>query len=149
MQDAANGRRVSIAGLILVRQMPGSAKGVMFITLGDETANANLIVWPSVFETNRRAILSASMMGCRGKVQSANGVIHLIVEQVVDLTADPKKVFGSDTAFSLVAARGDESRGGGSGPDSRIPKPEMPKPRDMYVPDLHIDTLKLKSRNFR
>ena len=48
--DTPNGRRISIAGLVLVRQMPGSAKGVMFITLEDESANANLIVWPSVFE---------------------------------------------------------------------------------------------------
>jgi DNA polymerase III alpha subunit len=45
-----NGRRLSIAGLVLVRQMPGSAKGVMFVTLEDESANANLIVWPSIFE---------------------------------------------------------------------------------------------------
>ena len=62
--------RISIAGLVLVRQMPGSAKGVMFITLEDESANANLIVWPTVFEQNRRAILGATMLGCRGRVQS-------------------------------------------------------------------------------
>ena len=55
LRTARNGRRISIAGLVLVRQMPGSAKGVMFITLEDESANANLIVWPSVFEKNRRA----------------------------------------------------------------------------------------------
>lgn len=66
--------------------MPGSAKGVMFITPEDESANANLIVWPSVFEQNRRAILGATLMGCRGKVQKANGVIHLIVDEVTDLS---------------------------------------------------------------
>jgi error-prone DNA polymerase len=54
LATARNGSRVSIAGLVLVRQMPGSAKGMMFITLEDETANANLIVWPSVFEKSRR-----------------------------------------------------------------------------------------------
>ena len=70
----------------------------MFVTLEDESANANLIVWPAVFETHRRAILSATMLGCRGKVQSANGVIHLIVEQVVDLSADLKKISGLDAA---------------------------------------------------
>jgi error-prone DNA polymerase len=59
--------------------MPGSAKGVMIITLEDEGANANIIVWPSIFERNRRAILAASLMGCAGKVQNANGVIHLVV----------------------------------------------------------------------
>ena len=70
-----NGSWIAIAGLMLARQMPGSAKGVMFITLEDETANANLIVWLSVIDQNRRTILAASMLGCRGKVQKANRVI--------------------------------------------------------------------------
>jgi error-prone DNA polymerase len=148
-RDAPNGRRISIAGLILVRQMPGSAKGVMFITLEDEGANANIIVWPSVFENNRRTILSANMLGCRGKVQRASGVIHLIVESVSDLTADLKTVSGLDVPFPLVAGRGDESRHGGGGPDNREGKAPEPKPRDIYVPDMHIETLKLKARNFR
>jgi error-prone DNA polymerase len=120
----------------------------MFMTLEDESANANIIVWPSVFENNRRTILSASMLGCRGRVQRASDVIHLIVESVSDLTADLKKVSGLDATFPLVAGRGDEARHGG-GSDSREGKPLQPKPRDIYVPDLHIDTLKLKSRNFR
>ncbi len=51
----------------------------MFITIEDESANANLIVWPAVFEKNRRTILGATMFGCRGRMQCANGVIHLIV----------------------------------------------------------------------
>jgi DNA polymerase III alpha subunit len=85
--------------------MPGSAKGVMFITLEDETANANLIVWPSVFDQNRRTILAASMMGCRGKVQRASDVIHLVVEQVRDLSSDLKMVSGLDVAFPLMPMR--------------------------------------------
>jgi error-prone DNA polymerase len=148
LRATPNGRRISIAGLILVRQMPGSAKGVMFVTLEDESANANLIVWPSVFEQNRRTLLSATMLGCRGKVQSANGVIHLIVEQMTDLTASLKQVSGLDAPFPTMPGRGDEAKHGG-GPDSREAKGLQPKPRDMYVPDLHIDTLKLKARNFR
>jgi error-prone DNA polymerase len=149
LDEAPNGARISIAGLVLVRQMPGSAKGVMFVTLEDESANANLIVWPSVFEQNRRTMLGSTMLGCRGKVQSANGVIHLIVEYLTDLTADLKQVSGLDAPFPLLPGRGDEAKHGGSGLDSREPKPPANKPRDMYVPDLHIDTLKLKARNFR
>jgi len=149
LRIARNGSRIAIAGLVLVRQMPGSAKGVLFITLEDESANANLIVWPSVFEKNRRAILGATMMGCRGRVQAANNVIHLIVEEVANLSADLKLISGLDAAFPLAAGRGDEAKTGGSGGDSREPKPPIAKPRDMYVPDLHIDTLKLKARNFR
>ncbi len=148
LRTARNGSRISIAGLTLVRQMPGSAKGVMFITLEDESANANLIVWPSVFEGNRRTILAATMLGCRGKVQKANGVIHLVVEHVRDLTACLREISGLSGPFPLVPSRGDEARGGGGGADSREPKP-ITRPRDMYEPDLHIDTLKVSARNFR
>jgi error-prone DNA polymerase len=149
LRTAANGRRISIAGLVLVRQMPGSAKGVMFVTLEDESANANLIVWPGVFETNRRAILRATMLGCRGNVQSANGVIHLIVEQVVDLSAALKRISDLDTGFRPQSGRGDDAKRGSSGLDSREPKAAEIKPRDIYEPNLHIDTLRLKARNFR
>ena len=122
LRTARNGSRISIAGLVLVRQMPGSAKGVMFVTLEDETANANLIVWPAVFEENRRPILGATMMGCRGKVQHASDVTHLIVEQVRDLSADLRRVSGMNDAFPLTAGRGDEAKHGGHGLDSREPK---------------------------
>ena len=149
LRTARNDSRISIAGLVLVRQMPGSAKGVMFITLEDESANANLIVWPTVFEQNRRPILGATMLGCRGKVQHASGVIHLIVEQVRDLSADLRRVSGMNDAFPLAAGRGDEAKHGGHGFDSREPKVPPVKPHDMYEPDLHIDTLTVKARNFR
>ena len=72
---ARDGARVTVAGLVLVRQRPGSAKGVMFITLEDETEVANLIVWPSLFERQRRLVLSAGMIaaaaGCSGKARSS------------------------------------------------------------------------------
>jgi error-prone DNA polymerase len=75
LQEARDGARISVAGLVLVRQKPGSAKGVMFITLEDETDIADLIVWPSTFDRLRRTILGAQMMTCRGKVQRADRVI--------------------------------------------------------------------------
>jgi hypothetical protein len=84
----------------------------------------------------------------RDERRRASGVTHLIVESVSDLTADLQKVSGLDATVPLVVGRGDEARHGG-GSDSREGKPLQPKPRDIYVPDLHIDTLKLKSRNFR
>ncbi len=119
----------------------------MFITLEDETAN---VVWPTVFEENRRPILSATMMGCYGELQHASGVAHLIVEEVKDLSADLRRVSGMNDAFPLTAGRGDEANHGGHGFDSREPKvPPVIKPRDMYEPNLHIDTLIVKTRNFR
>ena len=149
LATAENGRRISIAGLVLVRQMPGSAKGVMFITLEDETANANMIVWPSVFDANRRTILGSSMLGVRGRVQREGEVTHLIVEYLRDMTSELKQISGLDAPFPITAGRGDEAKHGGHGPDSRERKTLHVKPRDMYVPDLHIDTLKVKARNFR
>lgn len=82
-------------------------------------------------------------------MQSANGVIHLIVEYLTDLTADLKQVSGRDAPFPLAPGRGDEAKHGSSGLDSREPKPAANKPRDMYVPEMHIDTFKLKARNFK
>jgi error-prone DNA polymerase len=90
------------------------------------------------------------MIGCYGNVQHASGVTHLIVEHVRDLSADLHHVSGMNDAFPLMAGRGDEAKHGGHGLDSRGPKLPPPiKPRDMYVPDLHIDTLTVKARNFR
>lgn len=73
LQDAPDGQRVTVAGLVLVRQRPGSAKGVMFITLEDESDIANLIVWPSLFEKQRPIVIGAQMIACRGRVQKATG----------------------------------------------------------------------------
>ncbi|SCB55041.1 OB-fold nucleic acid binding domain-containing protein [Bradyrhizobium shewense] len=147
LQQAKDGSRISVAGLVLVRQKPGSAKGVMFITLEDETDIANLIVWPSVFDRLRRTILGAQMMTCRGRVQRASGVIHVIAEHLTDETELLNSVGGQNEAFTLSAGRGDQARHPG-GPDPRVAVP-VKKVRDIYIPDLHIDTLNLKARNFR
>jgi error-prone DNA polymerase len=67
----------------------------------------------------------------------------------VDLSAELKLISGLDTAFPVMSGRGGEAKHGGSGGDSREPKPPISKPRDMYVPDLHIHSLKINARNFR
>ena len=146
-ERAQEGRSLSVSGLVLVRQKPGSAKGVMFITLEDETDIANLIVWPSLFDKLRRTILGAQMMVCRGRVQCASGVIHLIAEHLIDQTDLLNSVGGRDGSFTLPAGRGDQVRHPG-GPDPREAVP-IKKVRDIYVPDLHIDSLNVKARNFR
>jgi error-prone DNA polymerase len=149
LKEARDGSRLTVAGLVLVRQRPGSAKGVMFITLEDETEIANLIVWPSLFDKQRSVVLGAHMMACRGRVQTANGVTHIVAEHLIDQTDLLNGVGGRDQVFALPAGRGDEARhGGGSGLDSREPKPAT-QPRDIFIPDLHIDALKVKARNFR
>jgi error-prone DNA polymerase len=81
-----SGRRVSVAGLVLVRQRPGSAKGVIFLTLEDETGTANAIVWPKVFEALRPIVIGARFMAITGRLQNESGVIHIVVERAEDLT---------------------------------------------------------------
>ncbi|MBO9126151.1 MULTISPECIES: error-prone DNA polymerase [unclassified Rhizobium] len=81
-----NGRWVTIAGLVLVRQRPGSAKGVIFMTLEDETGVANAIVWPKTFEKYRAIVMGARLVKIRGKLQSQSGVIHTVVDHIEDMT---------------------------------------------------------------
>ncbi|MBV8889075.1 MAG: DNA polymerase III subunit alpha [Alphaproteobacteria bacterium] len=80
------GRRIAIAGLVLIRQRPGSANGVVFITIEDETGIANLIVWPDVLERFRRAALGATLLRCRGRLQREDSVIHVVADDLQDLT---------------------------------------------------------------
>jgi error-prone DNA polymerase len=77
---------VTVSGLVLVRQRPGTSKGVVFMTLEDETDIANIIVWPKVFEKNRRTVMSARFLAVRGRLQRAGLVIHVVAESFIDLS---------------------------------------------------------------
>ena len=80
--------RVTVAGLVLVRQRPGTAQGVIFMTLEDETDIANIIVWPKVFAKNRRTVMSARFLAVRGRLQRAGLVIHVVAQNFIDLSAE-------------------------------------------------------------
>ena len=86
LSTTPNGSSVTVAGLVLVRQRPGTAKGVIFITLEDETGTANVIVWKTVFERFRRAVISGRLLRISGKLQRESGVPHVIAEQIEDLS---------------------------------------------------------------
>jgi error-prone DNA polymerase len=105
-----DGQRVTVAGLVLVRQKPGSAKGVTFMTIEDETDVANLVIWSTVFEKHRRLILSSGMIGCRGRLQREGGVTHLIAEHFLDLSDLLRSVADRDGELRLRSGRGDESK---------------------------------------
>jgi DNA polymerase III alpha subunit len=79
-------RRLSIAGIVLIRQRPGSANGVVFITIEDETGIANLIVWPAILDSFRRAALGATLLRCTGKLQREESVIHVVADRLEDMT---------------------------------------------------------------
>jgi len=104
----AQGRRVSLSGLVLVRQRPGTAKGVIFATLEDETGVANIIVWPPIFERYRRIILGAKLLGVDGEVQREGIVIHVIAKRLVDLTPLLARLTDVDADFGNALARADE-----------------------------------------
>jgi len=146
--NAKDGRFHMIAGLVLVRQKPGSAKGTMFITLEDETGPANIIVWPTLFEKQRRIVLGASMMGIYGKIQREGDVVHLIARKLYDLSGDLSALADRDLEVRIPTGRGDEFAHGSPGSGDHRDKAVV-KARDMYVRDLHIDTLKVKARNFQ
>ncbi len=109
-----NGRNVTIGGIVLVRQRPGSARGVIFITLEDETGVANAIVWPKIFERYRSVVMGARLVKIRGRLQSQNGVIHTVVEHIEDIT--PMLGLLQKEARRFGAPRADETlrSGGGS-----------------------------------
>ena len=81
-----SGRWVTVGGLVLVRQRPGTAKGVIFATLEDETGIANVIVWSKVFEVFRPVVLGARLVGVTGRLQNESGVIHVVADRIEDLT---------------------------------------------------------------
>lgn len=112
LSTVADGRRVSVAGLALVRQRPGKGN-VIFITLEDEGAVANIIVWPRVFERYRPVVLGARLMRVRGRLQSASGVIHVVAETLEDLTP----WLGALMADAAPAARSLPLPGGAPVPD--------------------------------
>ncbi|WP_442579111.1 error-prone DNA polymerase [Mesorhizobium sp. ASY16-5R] len=147
--NARDRQWLEAAGLVLVRQRPGSAKGVMFITIEDETGIANLVIWPKLFERQRRIILSASMFSVRGRIQREGEVVHLVAHQLTDLSAELASVGSRDAAFPLPHGRGDEFHHGSPGPDPRTLPSKGPKARDIYIPDLQIAMIKVKPRDFR
>ncbi|MGO6697152.1 error-prone DNA polymerase [Rhizobium johnstonii] len=147
--SARDGRWLMAAGLVLVRQRPGSAKGVIFMTIEDESGVANVVIWPKLFERSRRVALGASMLAINGRIQREGDVVHLVAQQLFDLSSDLTGLADRDLEFRLPTGRGDEFGHGTPGrPDSREPSGQGMKSRVIFIPDLHIDQLKLKSRNF-
>ncbi|MGR3545824.1 MAG: OB-fold nucleic acid binding domain-containing protein [Roseovarius sp.] len=96
LPEVAPGRRVTVAGLVLVRQRPGTARGVVFVTLEDETGTVNVVIWRKVFDRFRRAVIAGRMLRVTGRVERQSGVTHVVAEEIedisplLDLLADPE-----------------------------------------------------------
>lgn len=126
LENLSHGAKVEIAGLVLVRQRPGSAKGVIFMTLEDETGTANVIVWPKVFERYRPIVMGARLVALRGRLQKAHGVIHVVTDHLVDASARLGLLLEDLKTFDTLA-HADEVRR--PGVDQRQAKREkVPRP---------------------
>ena len=86
LDDVPNGARVVVAGLVLVRQRPGTAKGVIFVTLEDETGISNVIVWRKIYERFRRAVIAGRCLRVTGRLQREGAVTHIVAEEIEDIS---------------------------------------------------------------
>ena len=102
--EARDGRRLMAAGLVLVRQRPGSAEGVVFLTLEDETSALNVIIWRDLFDRYRSRVMAGQMLAVTGNVQKEGDVVHLVAREITDLS-------------DLLADVGNRGAGGAIGAD--------------------------------
>jgi error-prone DNA polymerase len=157
LREAQTGDFLQMAGLVLVRQRPGTASGVVFVTLEDEFGIANLVVWPKVFEVHRRIVMGARLLGVAGKVQrdaqkdgTPGIVIHLVAERLWDWSADLDRIADLDGHFELRMGRGDQAHSSTPDPrDEPKPRPKLKKP-PYDRSRIHLDRPKIRiaSRDF-
>jgi DNA polymerase III alpha subunit len=86
LNEPFHGARVCVAGLVLVRQRPGTAKGVIFLTLEDETGISNIVVWKNVYQQFRRAVVSGRLLRVTGTIQRDGKVVHVVAQHVEDIS---------------------------------------------------------------
>jgi error-prone DNA polymerase len=134
LKKIRDGKRLSMAGVVLIRQRPGTSKGVVFITIEDETGIANLVVWPDVFERQRKIVMGARLMAVHGIVQKDpdSDVIHVVAGRLEDHTAMLSHLSG-DSLLPSTLEKGDHPGSWGR-PKNRHPRNVeiIPKSRDFH-----------------
>lgn len=141
--NAANdGDMVKVAGLILVRQRPGTASGICFITLEDETGTMNLVVFAKLFDEYRKEIVQSRLLMVEGKLQKEGSVIHVIVRRCFNFSRLLNKLATSDKDLSIVRSRSDETTAPLSGPSTNSHGKRMAERHGMQGEIFH------KGRNF-
>ncbi len=130
-------RYVQIAGIVLVRQRPGSANGVIFMTIEDESGDANVVVWEKVGEEYRQALHGSTMLLVSGYIQREGDVVHLVARSLANLSPLLATVGQRDAPFRMPHQPGDEFRNGGPGLDPRVKAAETE------------EGIAVKSRDFR
>jgi error-prone DNA polymerase len=112
LKDLRDGAKAQVAGIVLIRQQPGTASGVIFVTLEDETGVANIVVWPRVFQQFRRELLGSQLMGVTGLVQrdESGYVIHLVANRLTDLSPHLQALGDPAQPYADMLSRADESK---------------------------------------
>ncbi|MEL6747139.1 MAG: OB-fold nucleic acid binding domain-containing protein, partial [Pseudomonadota bacterium] len=110
LKTMREGQSITLAGVVLVRQRPGSAKGVVFMTLEDETGVANAVVWPTAMERFRRIIMGARLVEIKGQVQRHENIIHVVVRHMEDRTQWLGRLGNAPDGEILPLANADEVR---------------------------------------
>ncbi len=125
IRDAPDGRWMTVAGLVITRQRPGTASGVIFITLEDHTGVANIVVWPKTFEKHRKEVMAGRLLRIRGRLQREGIVAHVISSRIEDLSVlldslgdsrrngagmDPARPGAGDVARPAAARGGEQGR---------------------------------------
>jgi error-prone DNA polymerase len=135
LRTVGNGKSVSVAGIVLVRQRPGSAKGVVFITLEDEFGVCNLVVWPRALEIYRSTVMGARLMLVRGRIQRHKDIIHVVANHLEDktrwldlLSADHSEFSNPVAPSDEIVRPGYERRVGGHPRNERV----IPRSRDFH-----------------
>ena len=138
-----NGQRIEVAGLVLVRQRPGTASGVVFATLEDETGIANIVIWSKAFDTFRRTILSSKLLSVRGKLQIEGLVIHVVAENFTDMTDELVALADGHSLGDTALLPSDE------GDMTEPPFYELPRLKQEEVAARQARAALPKGRNFK
>ena len=99
LREPPGGARVTVAGLVILRQRPGTAKGVIFLTLEDETGVVNIVVWRSLYERYRRAVIAGRLLRVTGRIQREAGVVHVLAEEIEDISPLLDQLLDPDCAL--------------------------------------------------
>jgi error-prone DNA polymerase len=150
LRVSRDGAHVKVAGVVLVRQRPGSAQGVVFMTLEDETGVANAVIWPKVLERERKVVMGARLVVVHGRVQRHEDIIHVVAERLEDRSDWLTLLTEDAEALSLPFAHADEVRRPGPGADDTGAAKERERPHPRWHPRRHPRAERIipKSRDF-
>jgi len=126
LTEPPGGRRVAVAGIVTCRQRPGTAKGVIFLTLEDETGTANVVVWAKIFERFRRAVIAGRCLKVTGRLQRDGAVAHVVAERIEDISYLLDRIAGIAALPAPQTGEGGSRRAPPPAPETGAPATRAP-----------------------